>query len=295
LNPNDPSAPTPSVSNTMWGSGTTLTLCLGKAVVFDTWVKVTVLSGGVSDLQGHALDGEAAAVLAGGTGHLSNGVPYLYSSADMPTGNGMPGGNAVFYVGSLRGDFGVGRTPIPDGHLSAGDVSLFVKAYQAGSLTADFGVGRTPMPDGQLSAGDVSLFVKAYQAGMAAGLHLGALPPVPSGGGGSLMALASDTSSGGSSLSVTTSSGTTSGGLAPVGSTSASDGGLAATGTSDALDVAAPVGYVAPATDTSLAVVTTASAPVAQVSGAATSGSTTDASLSADGGLVDALATASAL
>jgi hypothetical protein len=59
--------------------------------------------------------------------------------------------------------------------------------------------------------------------------------------------------------------------------------------------VAAPVAYVAPATSSSLDVVTTASAPMAQVSGAATNGSTTDASLSADGGLVDALAAASAL
>jgi hypothetical protein len=54
------------------------------------------------------------------------------------------------------------------------------------------------------------------------------------------------------------------------------------------------VAYVAPSSS-DVEVVTTASAPVAQVSGAATAGSTPDASLSADGGLVDALAAASAL
>jgi hypothetical protein len=281
------SSATPGTANTIWGAGTTtMTISLGKAAVVDTWVKVTVLAGGVSDLQGHALDGDAKTL----------GNVYITGPTDLPTGNGTPGGNSVFYVGSLRGDYWTSsRIQTPDGKITATDVNGFVAAYQAGSLTADYWTSsRIQTPDGVVTSTDVNGFVAAYQAALAANLHLGKLPSA-TGGGGALMALQSDTAS--SNVSTDTSSGSStsgSSGTALASAGLATSTSLASSDTSDALGVAAPVAYVAPASS-GTQVVTTTSASVAQVSGAATNGSSTDASLTADGGLVDALATASSL
>ena len=89
---------------------------------------------------------------------------------DLPTGDGTPGGDAIFYVGSLRGDFrgvGFGDQP-PDGQITLGDIDGFTGAYQSGNLDADFrgvGFGDQP-PDGQITLGDIDGFTAVYQAGL---------------------------------------------------------------------------------------------------------------------------------
>jgi len=83
-----PSVPLESID----GSGTeTIIIRLGGAVG-NTWVKVTL--DGVTDLDGLSLDGEAT----------GSGRGYLYDSYDLPSGDGIAGGAAIFYVGALTGD-----------------------------------------------------------------------------------------------------------------------------------------------------------------------------------------------
>jgi hypothetical protein len=147
------------------GSGTdTMTITLPAGVV-DTWVKVTLSSGGTTkDLQNHSLDGEPKS--------SGSGRGYLYSYLDMPTGNGVAGGSTVFYVGSLRGDFS------GDGAVTANDKAGFLAAWNAKSLDADFrgvGFGVRP-PDGRITLGDIDGFTSAYLAAVALGRHLDLLP-----------------------------------------------------------------------------------------------------------------------
>lgn len=79
------------------GSGTdTLTITLAPGDVVDTWVKV-VLSDTIVDLLGDPLDGDAPAV--------GRGQDFIYDGqADLPTGDHIAGGEAVFYTGNLIGD-----------------------------------------------------------------------------------------------------------------------------------------------------------------------------------------------
>ena len=158
------------------GSGTdTMTITFDSAAVVDTWVKVTLDgSATIEDLAGNALDGEAA---SGGSGR-----GYIYDgSTDLPTGDGAAGGDAVFYVGSLRGDLYGGDLfdPDPNGELTDLDVAGFIAAYQGGNLDADFYGGDLfdPIPDGALDDLDVAGFIAAYQAGAS----LDALPASLSG------------------------------------------------------------------------------------------------------------------
>jgi hypothetical protein len=159
-----------SLAPVMSGSGTqTMTLTLPTPAV-DTWVKVA-LSGSetLRDLMGHLLDGEPA---AGG-----NGLAYVRDSLDLPTGNGAAGGSALFYVGSLRGDFTGDRT------IDAADKAAFLEKWLAKDLDADFrgvGVGMRP-PDGRITLGDIDGFTSVYLAAKAAGRTLDDLP-----GGGPL-------------------------------------------------------------------------------------------------------------
>ncbi|MCX5684820.1 MAG: hypothetical protein NT049_14200 [Planctomycetota bacterium] len=131
---------------TLNGSGTgTMTLSLDPLSVIDTWLKVTLDAGSVSDRAGNAL--------AGGTG-----------------------GATSFYVGSLRGDFN------GDGYVTAADKAGFMAAWNAGSLDADFrgvGYGVRP-PDGKITLGDIDGFTSVYLGAVAAGRHL---DPLPAGGG----------------------------------------------------------------------------------------------------------------
>ena len=157
------------------GSGTsTMTIGFDRGSVVDTWVKVTLKGSGT--LQGAAgyrfrLDGEPRAA---GTGRT-----YLYAASDLPTGNGIEGGDAIFYVGSLRGDFAsVGGAPTPDSQVADDDVAAFAAKYQAADKDADFrGVGfAAGGPDGQVTPSDFDGFMSVYQAAVAEGRRLAALP-----------------------------------------------------------------------------------------------------------------------
>jgi hypothetical protein len=154
-------------SVTVGGSGTdTMTLTLPNASALDTWVKVTLLgSGTLKDLMGHRLDGEPQAS-GSQRGYVWDG------DLDLPTGDGAVGGDTVFYVGSLRGDFNGDLTITP------ADRDGFCTAWHAGDLDADFrgvGFGVRP-PDGQITQGDIDGFTSVYQAAMATGRRLDDLP-----------------------------------------------------------------------------------------------------------------------
>ncbi|MCX5683496.1 MAG: hypothetical protein NT049_07420, partial [Planctomycetota bacterium] len=145
------------------GSGTsemTITLPYGAAV--DTWVKVRLAGSAIADLAGHRLDGEAR-----------SGDTFIVDAAtDLPTGNGAEGGDAVFYVGSLRGDMNL------DNQITAADKAAFLAKWAAQDLDADFrgtGFGVRP-PDGRITLGDMDGFASAYLAASAAGRSLAALP-----------------------------------------------------------------------------------------------------------------------
>ncbi|MBE3097203.1 MAG: hypothetical protein IMZ44_08760, partial [Planctomycetes bacterium] len=150
----------------------TLVITLPDDAALDTWVKVTLLGGGtLVDLAGAPLDGEPAAT--------GNGCGYIYDSADLPTGNGTPGGDAVFFVGSLRGDMDLDRA------MTAADKAAFAAKWRDGDLDADFrgvGFGARP-PDGRITIADINGFTSAYQAGLAAGRHLDELPLTLGGSG----------------------------------------------------------------------------------------------------------------
>ena len=156
------------VPQTLTGSDTdTMTLEFDNASVVDTWVKITILGdGSLHDAGGQALDGEAP---AGGSGR-----GYLYSAVvDLPSGDGVPGGDVVFYVGSLRGDFN------GDGFVTVSDKAGFLAAWNAKSLDADFrGVGfGVQLPDGKITLGDIDGFTSVYLGAVAASHHLDPLPP----------------------------------------------------------------------------------------------------------------------
>jgi hypothetical protein len=148
-----------------------MTIGFDAAAVVDTWVKVQLKAIAVADLAGNLLDGEAP--------EAGSGRRYLYTaSGDLPTGNGIPGGDAIFYVGSLRGDFGGSADGSPDGRISEIDVDLFMTAYQSGDPDADFrGIGfGDAQPDGQVTGTDIDGFLSAYQSAVAADRHLDPLP-----------------------------------------------------------------------------------------------------------------------
>ena len=157
-------------------------IILPDNAALDTWLKVTLKGNGMlrcASGNNLHLDGEAK---AGGTGRS-----YIYGAADLPTGNGAPGGNAVFYVGNLRGDFSqVGGAPGGDGRISVDDTDGFFAKFQASNREADFsGVGFGPSaPDGQITPWDLDAFIAFYNQRAAQGTTLPALPnPGPQAGG----------------------------------------------------------------------------------------------------------------
>jgi hypothetical protein len=149
--------------------------------IVDTWVKVTLKgSGTLQSVAGsRRLDGEPK---AGGSGRS-----YIYAAADLPTGDGTQGGDAVFYVGSLRGDYAsVGGAPTPDRQVTPEDIDGFLAKFQAADKDADFrGAGfSVAAPDGQVTPADLDAFLSAYNIAVAEGRHLDALPnPGPQGAG----------------------------------------------------------------------------------------------------------------
>jgi hypothetical protein len=156
-------------------SGNVLTLTL-PAPVTNSWVKVTLKDSGtfVSAANGRRLDGEPR---PGGSGRT-----YLFDGLlDLPSGNGIDGGDAVFYVGNLAGDFAGA------GVISGPDVSGFLDRFNAGDTDADFrGAGFGPSaPDGQVTPWDIDGFISLYNTASEQGRHLAALPnPGPLGGSG---------------------------------------------------------------------------------------------------------------
>jgi len=153
------------------GSGTgTMTINLAAGAAVDTWVKVALKGNGtLKDPIGRLLDGEPKTA----------GRTYIRDAADLPTGNGTPGGNAIFYVGSLRGDFAAaGGGQNGDGRITADDVGGFLAKFQAGDKEADFrGVAvASTAPDGKVTPADLDAFIALYQAAAAAGRCLTALP-----------------------------------------------------------------------------------------------------------------------
>ena len=148
------------------GFGTNaMTLTFAPVSVIDTWVKVTLKgNGALRNSAGLALDGEPKS----GAGHS-----YIYdASLDLPSGNGVPGGDAVFYVGSLRGDFS------RDSTIDEGDIEGFLDAWQAGRLSADFrGPGSSSTaPDGEVTPADLGAFLAIYNRAAAEGRRLDPLP-----------------------------------------------------------------------------------------------------------------------
>jgi hypothetical protein len=149
--------------------------------IVDTWIKVTLkASGTLQSVAGNRrLDGEPR---AGGSGRS-----YICAAADLPTGDGTQGGDAVFYVGSLRGDYAsVGGAPTPDRQITPEDIDGFLAKFQAADSDADFrGAGfSVAAPDGQVTPADLDAFLSAYNIAVAEGRHLDALPdPGPQGAG----------------------------------------------------------------------------------------------------------------
>jgi hypothetical protein len=162
------------------GTGTdTMTVSFASGSVVDAWVKVELRSSAIADLAGSALDGEP---LATGTGR-----GYIYdASLDLPSGDGVPGGDAVFYVGSLRGDFATVPGEL-DHRITEEDLGGFLGTFESANLDADFrGVGfGADRPDGQITPGDIDGFISVYNQAVAEGRHLDLLPnPGPQNAGG---------------------------------------------------------------------------------------------------------------
>jgi len=167
------------------GTGTTemlITFADSWQQMIDTWVRITLSgTGTITDAAGNALDGEPKI--------NSSGLGYIYDAAlDLPSGDGLAGGDAVFYVGSLRGDFrgyGLGDEE-PDGEITPWDITGFTQKYLSGNLDADmagYGPGQAE-PDDDVNPWDISGFTSRYSAAMASGTHLELLPT----GGGEAMA-----------------------------------------------------------------------------------------------------------
>jgi hypothetical protein len=158
---------------TVDGSGTavmTVTVADAHTEASDTWIKVT-LSDAAADLAcvqgGHALDGEPRLD--------SSGLGYVRdAAADLSTGDGVPGGEAAFYVGNLRGDVGGYLYGPPDNTVDYWDLVSFTNTYQSGSLDADFGGYLYGPPDGAVDYWDLVTFTNAYQA--TSGTSLSPLP-----------------------------------------------------------------------------------------------------------------------
>ena len=143
----------------------------------DTWVKITLLGNGtLQDTDGQALDGEAR-LDSSNLGYIRDAVK------DLPSGDGTPGGDAIFYVGSLRADMrGFGpMDPEPNGAVDSWDISGFTSQYLTGNLDADFrGFGPMQLwPDGVVDSWDISGFTSYYLAATAGGTHLSPLPQGP--------------------------------------------------------------------------------------------------------------------
>ncbi len=83
-----------------------------------TWVKVALDGDSVHNAAGIMLDGDAP-----GDG---SGRGYLFDATDLPSGDGTPGGDAVFYVGSLAAD------ATGDGTTDNSDLAVLLANWESG-------------------------------------------------------------------------------------------------------------------------------------------------------------------
>ena len=114
-------------AQTISGSGTdTMTITFAAGSVVDTWMKV-VLHDGIVDAEGNALDGEASAV-GPRRGYIFDNV------ADLPSGNHIAGGDAVFYTGNLVGDNN------GDGAVDVLDILIAFSNISSETPTSSFGL-----------------------------------------------------------------------------------------------------------------------------------------------------------
>jgi parallel beta-helix repeat protein len=123
------------------------------ASIVDTWVKV-ILKDNISDKQGNKLDGEGAAPWP-----LLDRKGYIYDNRYLPTGDRNEGGDAIFYLGSLRADFNENQ------QIDSEDQTLFNISYQNNNLDADFWTQgeNNSLPDGKITPIDINGFLYYYQ------------------------------------------------------------------------------------------------------------------------------------
>ncbi|MFO8014285.1 MAG: GC-type dockerin domain-anchored protein, partial [Phycisphaerae bacterium] len=124
------------------------------------------------------------------------------------TGDGLAGGEAVFYVGSLRADMRGSSlfATAPDGVINSWDINGFLQKYQAGDPDADFRGNSifAAAPDGVVDSWDINGFLQRYQGGASLSplptdgtLSAGAPAPLALTTGGTLEASATADGSGG--------------------------------------------------------------------------------------------------
>jgi len=147
------------------GFGTNvMTITLSDGVAVGTWLKVRI-EDTAADLAGNRLDGEPA---AGGSGR-----GYLYSATkDVPSGDGVPGGDAIFYVGSCIGDCS------GDGKVNIFDAFALNQAWGSVLGDAKYNANVDFTRDGKVNIFD------AFQLNSHWGNQLDALPTSLGGMGG---------------------------------------------------------------------------------------------------------------
>ena len=125
------------------GTGTTtMTITLANGAAVDTWAKV-MLKGdsSLTDVAGNLLDGNAP---SGGSGR-----GYLYDAAlDLPSGDGVAGGDAVFFVGSCIGDCS------GDGKVNIFDAFAFNQAWGSSEGYPNYNVHADFSGDGNINIFD---------------------------------------------------------------------------------------------------------------------------------------------
>jgi hypothetical protein len=160
-----------SPSFDLTGSGTdTMTLTFAPGSVVDTWLKVTIDPSKVLDSAGQPLSTGGQ-----GRGEAMSGDTQPQTFGDPPIGGG-----AVFYFGSLRGDFFADLDPTVPHTITGDDFNAFMAAFEAGDPAADMrgeGFGASAIqPDGLVTAADLDGFISAYNEAVTEGRHLDPLP-----------------------------------------------------------------------------------------------------------------------
>jgi hypothetical protein len=146
------------------GTPTVLTINLPNGTDTDSWLKVTLMGhatvDGSMNMLGHGIVGAATDILMDGDPKAGgNGRGYIYSAADLTTGNAISGGNAVFYVGALSGDGNGDR--LVDGL----DYGVWQNGYRKPGPTAATGDYNG---DGSVDGLDYGIWQNAYGKALAA-------------------------------------------------------------------------------------------------------------------------------